>query len=153
MKRLFGCVFVAALAGLLPAPAAREAAAGEGTKADTVLFLVLPNRLAGNPHLDLKAGKYTKIEPIMALGEALDASAIKLKGVTLATGKYPAAQCKLTAKDGKAIVLQIYFARQVPPKTVLTNIRYKGEAVATYKLGFGGGKDSPVHVFQASVAK
>jgi len=156
MKRLVGCVLLACL-GALPIGMSVCSARAEEEKAggDTVLFLVLPNRVAGNPHLALKEGKFTEVETVTAAGDAdaLDASAIKLTGVQLTTGKYPGAQCKLSGKEAKAIILQIYFAQKVPAKTRLTNIRYKGQAVATYKLGFGGGKDSPVHVFQASVAK
>ena len=110
---------------------------------------------AGNPHLALKDGKFTEIEAIAVFGDekALDVSAIALKGVDLAKGKYPAAQCKLSGKDAKPTITEIYCARKLPDKAKLTNIKYKGEAVATYKLGFGMGKDKPVHVFEASVAK
>jgi hypothetical protein len=152
MKRLVGSGFVV-LTALVSGSVAWQGAHAQEQKADTVLFLVLPNRLIGNPHLALKDGKYTQIETIAAPGDALDASAISLKGITLATGKYPAQQCKVSGKNDKGIVLQIYFARQIPPKTILSNIQYKGEAVASYELGFGGGKNLPVYVFQASVAK
>jgi hypothetical protein len=147
MKRLVG--FVVALAVVPLAPSGPKANA-EG-KADTVLFVVMPNRLLDNPHLAIKDGKYTEIEVVAVVGDAgaLDVSAIKLEGVTLNTGKYPAEQCKLSGKDTKPIILEIYFAQKVPEKMKLTNIKYKGEAVATYKLGIGSGKDKPLPIFEA----
>jgi hypothetical protein len=116
---------------------------------------VVPNKLIGNPHLDLKDGKFTDTETVAVLGDgsALDAKEIKLEGVKLEKGKYTAVQCKLSGKDAKPIVLEIYFAQKVAEKAKLTNIKYKGEAVATYKLTIADNKDKPQHVFEASVGK
>jgi hypothetical protein len=151
MNRLVGFAFALGL-GLLPLVSGPVKVRAAEKKGGTVLFVVLPNKLVGNPHLALKSGKFTTIEVVAEAG-ALDVSAIKLKGVKLAKGKYAAEQCKLSGKNAKPIILQIYFVQKVPAKTKLTNIKYKGEAVATYKLGFGGAKDKPVHVFEARVAK
>jgi hypothetical protein len=156
MKRLVGLAFALCLGVLLLAPSAWKARAAEKeAKGDTVLFVVTPNKVLGNPHLALKAGKYTEIEAVAVQPEAgaLDVSAIKLKGVNLAKGKYTAEQCKLSGKDSKPIILEIYFVQKVPEKTKLTNIKYKGEAVATYKQLFGVVKDKPLYVFEATVTK
>jgi hypothetical protein len=153
MKRLASFVFALGLAAWPLAPSTPEVYAEE--KGDTVLFVVMPNKLLDNPHLALKDGKYTEIETIAVVGDAgaLDISAIKLEGVTLNTGKYTAEQCKLAGKDTKPIVLEVYFAQKVPEKMKLTNIKYKGEAVATYKLGIGSGKDKPLPIFEATKSK
>jgi hypothetical protein len=153
MKRFIGLALVALGAALALWPASREASAGP--KEDKVLFLVLPNKLLGDPHLDIKNGKVTEIEVVAMLGgdDGMNVSEINLPGVKLATGKYLAGQCKLSGKDVKASIQQIYFSRKLEPKMKLSGIVYKGEATATYKLAFGGGKGQPVHVFEASVGK
>ena len=146
MKRVAGCVVIL----LLTSSLGNQSAAQEKAKADSVLFLVTPNRILGNPHLDLKNGKYTEIETVAVLGSALEAKEIKLEGVKLEKGKYTAVQCKLSGKDAKPIILEMYFAQKVPEKAKFSNIKYRGEAVATYKVGFGENKDKPLHVFEAS---
>jgi hypothetical protein len=153
MNRLLGSAFVITLmlAGLSSRPAAAQ-----DKKDNTVTFLVIPNKFDGNPHLALKDAKFTDIETILSLAdiEALDASSIKLEGVTLNKGKYTAIQSKLSGKGVDAKVVQIYFARKVPDKSKLSNIKYKGEAMAIYKQGsFGSDKERPVHVFEATVSK
>ncbi len=35
----------------------------------------------------------------------------------------------------------------------LTNIKYKGEAVATYKMAVGSGKEKPLPIFEATKSK
>jgi len=151
MMRPAGFAFALCLGAAFLAPCAGDARAAD----DTVLFVVMPNKLIGNPHLALKDGKFTEIETVSVLGDAgaLDVSTIKLEGINLPTGKYAAEQCKLSGKDQKPIVLEIYFAKKVPEKSKLTNIKYKGEAVTTYKLTFGGGKDKPLPVFEATISK
>src|SRR5262245_31819369 len=153
MNRLAGFALALCLGVGLLVPMSREARAAD--KEETVLFVVMPNKLIGNPHLALKDGKYNEIETVAVLGDAgaLDVSAIKLEGVKLPTGKYAAEQCKVSGKDIKPIVLEIYFAQKVPEKSKLTNIKYKGEAVTTYKLAFGGGKEKPLPVLEATVTK
>ena len=152
MKRLVGLALALGLFALLPAPADRVAAAD---KDGTIVFVMIPNKLLDNPHLAVKDGKYTEIEVLAMLPDvkALDVSAIKLEGAGLNTGKYTAEQCKLSGKDAKPIVLEIYFAQKVPEKTKLANIKYKGEATVTYKQAIGGAKDKPLPVFEATKSK
>jgi hypothetical protein len=151
MNRVIGSVLVLALllaaSGGAPAPA-------QDKKDNTVTFLVLPNKFADNPHLALKDGKFTDIETIFDGTGPLEAADIKLEGVKLNKGKYPAIQCKVTGKGIDAKVLEFYFAQKVPDKSKLSNIKYKGEAMAIYKQGgFGSDKERPVYVFEATLSK